>query len=59
MTTPALTAAVVVLALLTVVLVVLLWRATRLIHELEHILADTDDRVRSLELQLLHHRRIT
>lgn len=48
-----------VLALALVATTVQLWRAYRIMHELEHILADADDRVRALELQLLHARRIT
>jgi len=48
-----------VLTLALVVTLLLLWRAYRLIHELEGILADADDRVRALELRLLHARRIT
>lgn len=51
----------VVVALLVLALAatgLLLWRAYRLIHELEHILADEQDRVRALELKLLHARRI-
>jgi hypothetical protein len=48
-----------VLAVALVLVLLLLWRAYRLIHELEHILADESDRVRALELKLLHARRMT
>jgi hypothetical protein len=47
-----------VLAVALAVTLLLLWRAYRLIHTLESILADADDRVRALELKLLHARRM-
>lgn len=48
-----------VLAVALVAALLLLWRAYRLLHALEGILADEMDRVRALELQLLHARRMT
>lgn len=41
-----------------VVTLILLARAYRLIHSLESILADADDRVRALELELSRQRNL-
>lgn len=53
-----LAAVVVLLGLALVATSLQLWRAYRLIHALEGILADEVDRVRSLELQLHHSRTL-
>lgn len=53
----ALVIAVLALSVALVAALSLLWRTRLVLHELESILADTDDRVRALELQLLHARR--
>lgn len=51
-----LAAAVIVLALTLAVTSLLLARAYQMLHNLECILADADDRVRTLELQLRRSR---
>lgn len=52
------TALLLLLVVALTVALVLLWRVRRQVRQLELILADTDDRARSLEFQLLQTRRL-